>query len=549
MPCLLCVPILVHDPAAAVAEASHAKLAGADLVEFRFDTMLEDGDDIRVACRVVADAPLPCIVTCRIAAEGGAFDGEESLRLDLYRALAELEHPPRYFDIELQVLRSGSAWDAFARRIASSAESSILVSTHDFKGPPADLSRRLLSMRDRTEPRVLKIAYMARSIRDNLELFRVLQERDRPTIALAMGESGLLSRVLAPKFGGFLTFASLRATSTTAPGQPTVGELLGQYRFRSVGPRTKVYGVMGSPVAHSLGPVVHNAGFEAVGHDGVYVPLPVAGDEVDPEASYASLKASVLALLDERSLDFAGCSVTLPHKENLLRLALEQAWEIDEPARAIGAANTLVVQQNGVRVLNTDAPAIASCVGAIVGELRGRSATVLGAGGVGRAAAYALAQAGMRVRLANRSPARAEAVAREYSGLQGGPVEAVAWDRALAEPADVLVQATSVGMAGGSGAGEAPVDLAAAPWLVTDNAHKVGTVLFETVYRPLLTPLVAQARCLHLRVIDGVSLFVAQAAAQFAAWTHSPAPADLFRRIVDERLSTRGTGDSVSPRD
>src|SRR5690606_19726454 len=133
----------------------------------------------------------------------------------------------------------------------------------------------LLKMHQERAPRVLKIAYRARSLRDNIDLFELLASRDRPTIALGMGEFGLMSRVLAGKFGGFLTFAGVRARGATAPGQQSLRELLDLYRFRSIGPQTRVYGVIGYPVAQSLSPSIHNAGFEALGHDGVYLPLPI----------------------------------------------------------------------------------------------------------------------------------------------------------------------------------------------------------------------------------------------------------------------------------
>ena len=115
---------------------------------------------------------------------------------------------------------------------------------------------------------------MARSVRDNLEAFDILATRTKPTIALCMGEFGLMSRVLAPKFGGFLTFASDAEGTGTAPGQPTARELRDLYRFESVRPATRVFGVIGWPVAHSRSPAFHNARFADAGHDGVYLPIP-----------------------------------------------------------------------------------------------------------------------------------------------------------------------------------------------------------------------------------------------------------------------------------
>lgn len=94
-----------------------------------------------------------------------------------------------------------------------------------------------------------------------------------PMIGLVMGERGLMSRVLSPKFGGFLTFGSLEAGFVSAPGQPTVEELLDLYNFRLIGPDTKVYGVVGNPISHSKSPLIYNAAFKSIGYDGIYLPL------------------------------------------------------------------------------------------------------------------------------------------------------------------------------------------------------------------------------------------------------------------------------------
>ncbi|MBX3363782.1 MAG: type I 3-dehydroquinate dehydratase [Phycisphaeraceae bacterium] len=545
MPCLLCVPIVVNDPASALAEAEHARLAGADLVEFRFDTMLHGEDDIPEAVRIVQEVPLPCIATCRLASEGGAYDGPESLRRALYEALCACQCPPRCLDIEYAAFAADPAWRAFADASFAAGDSSILLSTHDFRSRPADLSRRLLAMRD-DACRVIKVAFMARSLRDNLELFDMLRDRDRATIALAMGESGLMSRVLAPKFGGFLTFASLRPTSITAPGQPTLAELLGQYRFRSITPKTRVYGVIGWPVAHSLSPAVHNAGFEAAGINAVYLPMPVLADDADAEGSYLSLKATLLAFIEHPHLDFAGASITLPHKVNLVRLAREQGWAVDPAADALGAANTLVVERPGgrVRVLNTDAPAIADTLAHAVGPLDGCAVTILGAGGVGRAAAYACASRGARVTIANRELAKAHRLVDDIRTHVPGELQAVPLDAAQSVPAEIIINATSLGMTGGPDANASPIDLASAPWvrgeLSRGNGHKdgqkSGTVVFDTVYRPLLTPILHQARTLGLTTIDGAVMFVRQAVLQFQCWTGLEPSAELYRRIVLERL-------------
>lgn len=502
MTTLVCVPIAVDTPEQALADARHAHLAGADLVEFRLDAFIEEASQIDACVRLVADSPLPCIATCRPNWEGGEYEGEEAARSELFERLCEAENPPKYIDIELAAdIRPATAPGANAP--------GLILSTHDFEGRPATLTRQLLTLRDDATASVHKIAFRARSLRDNLELFDILAQHDRPTIALGMGTYGLMSRVLAPKFGGFLTFASLKPEATTAPGQPTIAELLNLYRFKSITRTTKVFGIVGDPVEHSRSPAMHNAGFERIGFDGVYLPLPVA-------PGYESLKATLTELLAHDTLDLTGLSVTMPHKESLVRLAREQDWAIDDLAERCGAANTLVRDGGTIRVMNTDGPAVVACLTNAGIELQGAPVLVLGAGGMAQAAAFALAQAGARVHIHNRTAERARELASKIDGaahlesLDGLP------------PMRAIVQCTPLGMAGGPAPDESPIPA---------DALNDATIV-ETVYHPRETPLVQAATARGLRVIDGLDILVTQAAAQFKAFTSHGAPIDLFREAA-----------------
>lgn len=495
MPTLVCVPIAVDTPDQALADANHAHLAGADMVEFRLDAFFEEASHIDACVKLAADSPLPCIATCRPRWEGGQYDGDEETRLALFVRLAEAEHAPRYIDIEL------------ATKAKPDIDGGLIISTHDFEGRPANLTRQLLQLRD-SPAAVHKIAFRARSLRDNLELFDILAHRDRPTIALGMGAYGLMSRVLAPKFGGFLTFASLRPESTTAPGQPTIADLRNLYRFKSITRTTKVFGIIGDPVEHSRSPAMHNAGFERIGFDGVYLPLPVA-------PGYESLKATLSELLAFDALDLAGLSVTMPHKENLVRLAREQAWAIDALAEECGAANTLVRNGGSIRVMNTDGPAVVGCLTRAGVDLNDAPVLVLGAGGMAQAAAFALADARARVHIFNRTTERSRELATRTDGHLVESLDDL-------PPMRAIVQCTPMGMAGGPAPNESPIP-----------AHTLGeSTIVETVYHPRETPLVQAATTRGLRVVDGLDVLVTQAAAQFQAFTGTQAPVDLFRKAA-----------------
>ncbi len=539
---LVCVPIMVEDVVPALEGARAAREAGADLVEWRIDALFQgEGDDEGRAqvARLVDESALPCIVTCRSSEEGGAYDGDDASRIALYEWLAARDTPPRYIDVELSTFeRSANLRQKVKLAVEHPAQqraltTSLILSMHDFEGRPTGLYKKIGAMGDEAAAAVHKVAFRARSLRDNLELFELVRDGERPTIALGMGEFGTMSRVLAPKFGGFLTFASLRDAAATAPGQPTVDDLLNLYRFREVGRATRVYGIMGWPVAHSLSPLVHNAGFGEMGHDGVYVPMPIA-------EGWEPFKATLGALLDAEWFGFAGASVTLPHKEHLVRFAREdttRAWRIDALAKRIGAANTVVVGDDGAcRVLNTDAQGVVGPLGDALGgagALGGLRVALLGAGGAARAAAVGLVEAGALVSVSSRTRERAEQLAADVrvASIEGcrasGNIEVCAWDDRCPAGTQAVVHCTPLGMSGGAGADSSAIG---GEHLSRCDAD---AIVFDTVYTPRETPLLALARAQGLRVVPGSEMFVAQAAAQFEAWTANRAPIERFGALVD----------------
>ena len=532
----LCVSIFIDsidDVPFALTRAHAAVEAGARLVEWRLDALAEESDGLASIQRLLADTPAPCIATIRAEDEGGTWAGSEQDRISLLEAIGTGDHPPAYIDLELR------AWQRSANlrqkvRLAIDHEHQVrdistrlILSSHEFGGRPSDLLSRVADIAGEDACAIGKIVFMARSARDCLELFDLLAARPKPLIALAMGEFGTVSRILAPKFGGFLTFAAFDPAAGTAPGQTTVSELSGTYRFGRIGRRTRVYGVVGHPIGHSLGPVVHNAGFEAVDHDGVYVPIPVV-------AGWESFKATVGEFVDHRGLDFSGCSVTLPHKENLLRFARESGAEIDPVADRVGAANTLVVERDDdggvsrLRCLNTDVEAAVSVLaeglgisGGTAAEFAGRRIAVLGAGGVARAVVAGMVERGADVHVFNRTHARAVALAEEF-----GP--RVTASESIDGHFDAFVNATSVGMAGGPAPDASPLPEGA---VLNDSV-----VVMDTVYSPRSTPLLRFAAERGARTVDGMAMFVAQAEAQFTAWTGTASPPELFTSLVRDQV-------------
>ncbi len=251
-------------------------------------------------------------------------------------------------------------------------------------------------------------------------------------------------------------------------------------------------GVMGWPIMHSRSPKLHGYWLDHYGLAGAYLPLAIRAE---------GLEAALRAL---PALGFAGCNLTIPHKEAALRI-VDEASPL---ARRIGAVNCIVVRADGsLEGRNYDAFGFTQSLRERAPDLRfdGGPAVVIGAGGASRAILAGLMDEGApEIRLINRSPARALALAAEF----GAPVRAVPWEgRAQAlEGAAILVNTTSQGMVG-----EAPLDLAL-------DALPVSALVTDIVYVPLETPLLAAARARGNRVVDGLGMLLHQARPAFEAW-------------------------------
>ena len=502
----LTVPIMVLDLDDALQQARQAKALGAELVEYRIDRFAGDASEIVV---FLAASPLPCILTCRPTWEGGDYAGTEDDRLALLEAVCTSKHPPTYVDVE---------WAAAGRLSDGElGDVGVILSSHDFQTRPTDLLRRVADIASDDRGRVIKLAWHARSLRDNLEAFQIIRQQLKPTIALCMGEHGLASRVLAKKFGALLTFASLEAGAETAPGQPSLTQLKTLYRWDHLNADTQVFGVIGHPVGHSMSPLIHNAGFDATGYNGIYLPL-----SIPPE--YEHFKATVADWLAYKPLHFRGASVTIPHKQNLLRFVAEQQGEIEPLAQSIGAANTLTVRDDGsLYASNTDYAAAldAVCEGLQITreQLAGKRVAILGAGGVARAIVAGFAAYQAHVTIYNRTREKADALAQAF-GVEVGEM-----DQLPGAHHEVWINCTSLGMFPQVDATPVPIAPAWGP----------GTVVFDTIYNPSETRLLGDAKAAGCHTIAGTEMFTRQAAAQFALWTGQVAPRDVFAKVLQAR--------------
>jgi 3-dehydroquinate dehydratase/shikimate dehydrogenase len=461
----------------------------ADLVELRLDAL--EAPDVAGA---LAGRTGPVIVTCRAAFEGGHFRGSEEERLGIlaeaWRAGADL------VDVEM------AAWPRAEWAHAARGDR-LLVSSHDFQGVPADLASRHRAMLE-TGAAVVKLAVTARRLSDVLPLLSLRAHAPRRQVVLAMGASGVVTRILPDRFGSAWTYAG----DGWAPGQISADRLRDEFRFGTLSSRPSLYGVVARPSGHSVSPSMHNAAFGAAGVDAVYVPL-------EAESADDFLAAA-------GDLGIRGASVTIPFKVDLLPHVTT-----DDLARRAGAVNTLRRDGSGWAGTNTD---VAGLLEPLVRRLpvAGQRVSILGAGGAARAAAVALSDAGAAVTVHARRLEAAQAVAAAV-GVASGPMPPGpgSWD--------VLVNATPAGMF---------PDLDATPW--PDPCFD-GRLVYDLVYNPTETRLLHEARQAGLETLGGLDMLVAQAAAQFTYWTGLPVDRGVMRAAAESRLRAFAAERTASP--
>jgi len=480
----ICVS-LTEETTAGVIERMGALAGVADLFEIRADLVL-DLDLLQILRARVK----PMILTCRAESEGGRWiDGDPRRRLAL---LEGVKRGYDYVDIEH---RSG-----LHDIVNEKAGRGLVLSYHDLEGMPADLDTLYAEMSARG-PDVVKIAVTPRTVADVGRVMafarRAADTGGPPLVPIAMGTLGVPTRILSGRHGAPFTYASAAAGAESAPGQVPASLMAGLFRVGSVTSATRVFGILGSDVANSLSPVLHNRAFEARGIDAVYIPL-----QAD------SLEGFLSAM---PALELSGFSVTRPYKVDIV----PHLQEVEEAAAVCGSVNTVLAQPDGtLRGSTTDGIGLLGALKKRV-DVRGRAVVVLGAGGAARSAALALANKGAAVTLLARD-AKQAAIAARAVGCRHG-----ALGDAARHPWDVLVNATPVGS--GALAGDTPLPLA---------LHRPGAVVLDMVYDPLETRLLREARAAGCTVVDGLEMLLAQAVAQFETWTGVEAPVDVMRQTA-----------------
>src|SRR5229473_5878172 len=456
-------------------------------VELRLDWLSSDAERVRFLDWLGKGQPLNAtfLATCRRREGGGKFAGP--VDRELYWLIQAREAGCPWCDLEVETLRKLPGQSVREYPVPPR----VLLSVHDFERTP-DLPRSV-NAPARGGVDAVKIAAEARTIRDSVRLLR-LARSSRNFVAVPMGEAGLPARILALREGSALAYAAVGAA--TAPGQVSLDDMIHLYRAHALTRRTRVYGVIGDPIAHSLSPLLHNTGFVARRVDAVYLPFLVRrlGD--------------FLAAVPEFGI--RGFSVTIPHKQAILK----HLKECEPLAAEIGAVNTVVVRSDGsLYGCNTDYVGVLRVLEKKL-RIKGSRALIFGAGGSARAAAFALRRAGAVVAIC----ARREIAAKELARAVGGEVVP---RRALrTEYFDVILNATPLGMHPHGGSSP----------LAPGELH--CRIVMDLIYRPQRTQLLKIAAKKGIATVSGVEMFLAQGMAQWEIWTQKRAPEATMRRAV-----------------
>ncbi|UCF34495.1 MAG: type I 3-dehydroquinate dehydratase [Phycisphaerales bacterium] len=492
---------------------ARARSGGAEAIELRIDTYRDPPESL--AAYLAEHADRTWILTCRAKSEGGGFEGNDGERIALLcKARGRND---TYIDFEWSHWRGLSAdlRSSLAGGTGAESRTDLILSTHDSTGVPLHLTQLVEEMLAVRQAAIVKIAFAGQSINDNFPALDLMRQHGRRITATCMGENGLMSRVLAGKLGAAATYCSLSEDLPTAAGQVTLRQMLDLYRFSEISAATKVFGVIGCPVAQSMSPLLFNHWFRRHGVDAVYLPLPVDEHE-------QTLRSFLDACVKRPWLNVGGFSVTLPHKTAARRWVGTGAGA---SAARTDAVNTLVFTPDKKTTgYNTDSEAaidsMTNALGCDRTGLKGLSIDVLGSGGVARAVVAGLQACGSHVTLFGRSADRTRELARAFDA-QPRP-----WIDRAARRGEALIHCTSIGM-------WPDVDETPMPPVSLAGCRLV----FDVVYNPLQTRLMADADAAGATTLGGLDMFVRQAARQLEYWTGVRPDLEEARKLVERNIT------------
>ncbi|XP_031250929.1 bifunctional 3-dehydroquinate dehydratase/shikimate dehydrogenase, chloroplastic-like [Pistacia vera] len=500
---LVCTQLECETVEEMLSSMEQAKAEGADIVELCFHAM--KFTHISQVDNLLNEKTLPTILSYRLNSSNE--DCKSNCMQVLKRAL-DLE--VEFVEMDYEVASDKSMSEYMHNR----PHSKVIVSSYVNGGKPStEKLGDLIASIQSIGAAVIKLEIAVDFITDLAPIFQLLTHCQVPLIVLAVGSRGLISQILAPKFGGFLVYGSLAGKSVA--GLPTLVSLRQVYKVENVDADTKVFGLVSNPVGHSKGPILHNPTFRHTRYNGIYVPMLVD----DVKEFFKTYTAT----------DFAGFSVGIPHKE----AAVACCDEVDPLAKSIGAVNTIIRRPIDQKLIgyNTDCDASISAIEDALREkqvskgvasdtspLAGKTFVLVGAGGAGRALAFGAKIKGARVVIFNRKYERAKALAHAVSG-EALPFECL--HEFCPEKGMIFANASAIGMEPDSNTSPLPKE-----------ALKAYELVFDAVYTPRNTRLLQEAAEVGATVVSGVEMFIRQALGQFRLFTGGLDAESYMRKLV-----------------
>ncbi|MBN2535911.1 MAG: shikimate dehydrogenase [Spirochaetales bacterium] len=455
-----------------------------DMVELRADFL--DKEELRYLDKFPGMTDIPAILTIRRKSDGGMYTSGENERC----ALLEKGSAGKYQFVDLEEDLEN---EDITARIKEKGKT-IIRSFHDFNGVPHDLASRIKKSGQRPGE-IPKAAVMPLCTKDLDRLLHSYKEcKGIRKILLGMGTFGFPTRILASYLGSFLTYCSA-PQKCAAPGHIDPVALENLYRFRNISRNTALYGIIGNPVMHTLSPAIHNRGFSQTGLDAVYIPFQV--DSVKDFFPVAEF------------LDIKGFSVTIPHKEEVIRYLTQQ----DKSVEQIAACNTVLRLDPGWRGVNTDGTGFMEPLreNKRLESFNNLRATVIGAGGGAKAVVFSLVSEGVDVLILNRTVGKAEMFASPYHCAWGG-LDSEGLKR-MSSYSDIIVQTTKVGM---------EPDIQGDP--VPGYRFKGHEIAYDIVYKPAMTNFLKRAEQAGCTIIQGKEMLLGQGFVQFRLFTGKEYP-------------------------
>jgi 3-dehydroquinate dehydratase / shikimate dehydrogenase len=484
---LICIVIVGPTLEDARSQLQQASKQG-DVVELRLDCFKDR--EFKSMQSLVQEFTIPIIFTLRPKSQGGFYEGNEELRKQKLRQLASCG--PAFMDLEAHLPLE------FVEGIRQDFPNlKLILSYHDFEKSPETLEAILQTM-PKVKYAFYKIAVKASTTSDTLRLM-LAAKNCKNMIYISMGEEGEISRLLAPVIGHSITYACLEDSQAIAPGQIPASMLVDIYRYKSINPKTQLYGLIGDPITGSIGHLTNNAVMKAFDLDAVYVKM-----KIEPK----DLKTSLEGV---KSLGFRGLAVTMPLKEEML----QYLDVIDSEAKAIGAVSFVHFDQGRLVGYNKDGYGALESIERY-GKVKNKKLIILGAGGASRAIAFEAKRRGAHVIILNRTAKRALQLAQEFD-CEGAGLEAM--QTCFNNGYDILINCLPYHLV------EHPFDPA--------NFLK-GAVVMDITSKPMQTPFLKAAQAEGCRVVCGYQMFIHQTQKQFEIWFSGQLEAQKVFNVLDQ---------------